>query len=341
MHDLISSEGRPDLLCGMMHTYSGGIKTQYGKKGMCTDSQPIQFNHAWNFINEIDKSVGKSSLNLFFCGMWQSLCPEFQRAGQGKLHKVVLVASSGCDEWLWSINTQPSPAWPGPAPAWGRQGFTSPQLSRMPFSHHFIQVYSKMETVSDPNAAEAQPKQGLSAGQLLTVFPWIHLSSRPPHQPILLHPGDKCWHHTVDGCSGKKRQKGYRGLGNSSIYGAVMSCHAGSHSSPTVQQFTSDSVPTYTCWCLGMTYIDMSHSPHTQAHKCFPWQPRPRGHTCWGSRWRELTCALDEISLILKGNSNHGAFVKSAQCTDMMTEAIDNWCWVQRCRPKKTLGEQN
>lgn len=43
-----------------------------------------------------------------------------------------------------------------------------------------------------------------------------------------------------------------------------------------VQQFTSTSVATYTCWCLGMTYIDMSYSSHTQVHKCFPWQLRPR-----------------------------------------------------------------
>lgn len=127
-------------------------------------------------------------------------------------HKGLLVASSGCDDWLWSINTQP-----GPAMAWGQAGFTSPQLSRMPFSHHFVQVCSKMESMSDPNAAKAQPMQGLSAGQLLRVFPWIHLSCRPPHQPVLLHPGDKCWHHTVDCCSGKKEKKGYRGLSNSSI----------------------------------------------------------------------------------------------------------------------------
>lgn len=72
----------------------------------------------------------------------------------------------GCDDWLWSISAQP-----GPSLAQGQPGFTSPQLSWMPFSLHFIPVYSKMEGVSDPNVAEAQPRPGLSVGQLLQVFP--------------------------------------------------------------------------------------------------------------------------------------------------------------------------
>ncbi|KAI9518581.1 hypothetical protein NQZ68_035951 [Dissostichus eleginoides] len=70
----------------------------------------------------------------------------------------------------------------------GQQRFTSPQLSRMPFSRHFIPVYMEMERVSDPNAAEARPGLGLSVGQLLRVFLWTHFSPRPPSQPISLHP---------------------------------------------------------------------------------------------------------------------------------------------------------
>lgn len=126
---------------------------------------------------------------------------------------------SGCDDWLWSISTQPSPAL-----ARGQQGFTSPQLSRMPFCLHFIPVYSKMERVSDPNAAEARPRPRLSVGQLLEVFPWMHFSSRPPSQPISLHPRDKCRHHAVDCCRGERGGEGLIGARASALFRVLWCC---------------------------------------------------------------------------------------------------------------------
>lgn len=108
--------------------------------------------------------------------------------------------------------------------------------------------------------------------------------------------------------------------------------HAGSHSSSTVHLHLRGYL--HLLMFRHDIHRHVLQPTHTSA-QMFPLTATAEAHTRWGSRWREVTCVLDEISLILKGNSNHIAFVKSAQGIDMMTEAIGNWCWVQRNKPRR------
>lgn len=142
---------------------------------------------------------------------------------------------------------------------------------------------------------------------------------------------------------------GYVGPGHQTLFkAAVMLCHAGWHSSSTVH------LHLHRCLHLLMfrhdIYGHVWQPTHTSVAVCSehtfvfgtnvsPDSHSREGHTCWGRHRGEVTCTLDEISLILKGNSNHSAFVKSAQCTGMMTDAVDNWCWVQGCKQGEILGK--
>lgn len=116
-----------------------------------------------------------------------------------------------------------------------------------------------------------------------------------------------------------------------------MLCHAGSHSSSTVHLHGYLDMLMFRDDIYGHvrqpTHASAACSKHTFVFSTnvFPdnWS---RGHTWWGSHQRRLTCTLDEISFILKGNSNYAAFVKSAQGSEMTSDAIDNWCCIQGTR---------
>lgn len=86
---------------------------------------------------------------------------------------------------LWSIGTL----------AGGQPGFKSPQLSRMPFFHHFTLVYRKMDGLSDPNVGQARPESWTAAGslsmdafQLLTSISG-HIAALQGQVPTTTH----CW----------------------------------------------------------------------------------------------------------------------------------------------------
>lgn len=119
-----------------------------------------------------------------------------------------------------------------------------------------------------------------------------------------------------------------------------MLCHAGSHLSSTVHLHGYLGMLMFQDDIYGHiqqpTHTRTAYSEHT---RMYPLTTEAGGHTWWGSHQREATCTLDEISCILKGNSNHVAFVKSAQRFETTSDAIGNWCCVQgnSLRGKTTL----
>ncbi|CAJ1080792.1 Hypothetical predicted protein [Xyrichtys novacula] len=81
----------------------------------------------------------------------------------------------------------------------------------------FISLYSKMETVSDPNEAEARPRPGQRAAQQLEVSLWMHFSSRPPPKPT----PETSAGTTLLTASRGRRRGAHRSPGSGSISGAM------------------------------------------------------------------------------------------------------------------------
>lgn len=58
-----------------------------------------------------------------------------------------------------------------------------------------------------------QARHGQRVGQLLEVFPWMHVCSWPPSQAISLHSRDKCRQQRTVDCCQEGRERGLWGLG--------------------------------------------------------------------------------------------------------------------------------
>lgn len=76
------------------------------------------------------------------------------------------------------------------------------------------------------------------------------------------------------------------------------------------------------------THTHTSAATRMSSAQMFLWTATEGPHTL-----REppgaVTRALDEISLILDCNSNQAALVVAAQCTELVSDAVDNCCPVQ------------